>query len=548
MPSTTQVLIAGAGPTGLAAALVLRRNGIDVRIIEKQASTNPGSRGSGLRPRTLELFHQLEAKDIIEKSSQVIPIRAYKPGTLEVAKDLWMETVNEATPQIPYPSVQLMGQGMTERLLRGHLAECGCNVEFATELRSFEQNGDGVIAHIARIEGDKEVTDTIHAQYLIGTDGARSVVRKQLGLAFLGETREETRMLTGDVRFTAEGLDRHHWHRFGDMNSKMVMLRPCPSIGTENDGFQVMLGGPEIDLNPLFANKQALCDKIAELVPAKFDFKEVIWYGEFRPNIRMVDKFSVGRVFVAGDAAHCHSPTGGQGLNSSVQDSVNLGWKLSYVLKGLSPPSLLETYSEERLPVIAEMLNLTTGVLNQSAIGTDASFVRPSRLLMLGVNHRTSSIVLEELSPALAAVPAYGDSNVEGVLAAGDRAPDAPGLVDAKGGEHRFFDVFRTTYHTVLVFAPNVEAATHIINAIDGKYAGVVRAVVVLPGSAFLDKDEKASSVLTLCDAHRHAYTGYRAHEGETRAVVVRPDGFIGASVRTAEGVERYFAKIFVSA
>jgi len=282
------------------------------------------------------------------------------------------------------------------------------------------------------------------------------------------------------------------------------------------------------------------------LVPAKFNFKEVIWYGEFRPNIRMVDKFSVGRVFVAGDAAHCHSPTGGQGLNSSVQDSVNLGWKLSHVFKGLSPPSLLETYSEERLPVIAEMLNLTTGVLNQGAIGTDASFVRPSRLLMLGVNHRASSIVLEEVALGLAPVPAYGDSNVEGVLAAGDRAPDAPGLVDAKDGEHRFFDVFRTTYHTVLVFAPNVEAATHIINAFDGKYAGVVRAVAVLPGSASLAKDEKAGNVLTLCDTHQHAYTGYRVHEGEARVVVVRPDGFIGASVRSAEGVKRYFAKIFV--
>ncbi|EIW77525.1 hypothetical protein CONPUDRAFT_167712 [Coniophora puteana RWD-64-598 SS2] len=320
----------------------------------------------------------------------------------------------------------------------------------------------------------------------------------------------------------------------------------------DGDGYQLMMGGAEVDVSATIAGgKEAIYALIQEVVPTKLDFKELIWFGEFRPNIRMADKFGEGRVFIAGDAAHCHSPTGGQGLNSSVQDSFNLAWKLSLVLKGLSPPSLLTTYTTERRPIIAEMLNITTAILNQAALGSDRSWERPDKLRMLGVNYRASPLVLDELSPAAdrAPVPAYGEADeaLAGALVAGDRAPDAPGMVDREGRAYRMFDILEPVRHTVLVFAPSVGQARDVVEAIEGMESrkDVVRAVVVLPASAEVEATSEVQSMV-LRDVDQFAYAGFRAKEGEKRVVVVRPDGYVGAVVRGVDGMERYFKGVFL--
>ncbi|KAF8712019.1 hypothetical protein AX14_013154 [Amanita brunnescens Koide BX004] len=153
-----------------------------------------------------------------------------------------------------------------------------------------------------------------------------------------------------------------------------------------------------------------------------------------------------------------HTPAGGQGLNTCVQDSLNLVWKLSLVHKGLSAPTLLDSYDSERLPVIAEMLNITTGILNkvQASGSLENSMHREQKLTMLGVNYRWSPIVIDEITKA-GPVDAYRALD-ESTLVAGDRAPDAPGLTvvkaDAEVAETRLFDLFKATYHTVLVFSP----------------------------------------------------------------------------------------------
>ncbi|EIW78209.1 hypothetical protein CONPUDRAFT_127729 [Coniophora puteana RWD-64-598 SS2] len=556
--STIPVLISGAGPTGLAAALVLLRNGIAVRVIDKLPAFNPGTRGPGLQPRTLELFHQAGAREIIETGQSMIPIRTYKPGTLEPEKDRLVHKPRAPSPHFPYGNIILLGQNMTEHHLRAQIAKYEVYVELGTELRSFEQDANGVTVHLIKKQqgSEQEVDETVRAQYLVGTDGARSAVRKLLGCTFLGETRDDTRLITGDVRIVGEGLGRDYWHQFGDgIVKKGLFLRPCNSIaGAENDGFQLMLGGSEIDISATVAGgREAIYALIQELVPTKLEFRELIWFGEFRPNIRMADKFGEGRVFIAGDAAHCHSPAGGQGLNSSVQDAFNLAWKLSLVLKDLSPPSLLSTYTTERLPVIAEMLNLTTSLFNQTTAGDDRAFERSDRLLMLGVNYRTSPIVHDELSPPgkREPVPAYGEANeaLEDALVAGDRAPDAPGLVDGEGRAYRVFDILKVVRHTVLVFVPSFQQAKGVVQAIKGResWGDVVRPVVVLPAGASIDDASlEADGVLVLRDAEQFAYAGFRAKEGESRVVIVRPDGYVGAVVRGVEGMERYFSGIFV--
>ena len=230
----------------------------------------------------------------------------------------------------------------------------------------------------------------------------------------------------------------------------------------------------------------------------------------------------------------------------------NLAWKLSLVYKGLSPATLLDSYTTERLPVIAEMLNLTTGILNRflSTPTIENVMKREQKMNMLGVNCRSSPIVVDEFTQA-EPVNAYGVLE-EGVLVAGDRAPDATGLglvVAQDAGrvetetETRLFDVFCPTHHTVLVFAPDVASSTDVLEVLRKYPRDIVRPVIVLGQGSEVTTGAKTDAII---DRDGHAYRAYLAVKGETRVVVVRPDGVVGAIVHGAEGVGAYFNKIFV--
>ena len=226
---------------------------------------------------------------------------------------------------------------------------------------------------------------------------------------------------------------------------------------------------------------------------------------------------------------------------------LNLAWKLSLVYKGHSPATLLDSYTTERLPVIAEMLNITTGMLHniRNASTIESAMEREKRLNMLGVNYRTSAIVVDESAHA-EPVSAYGILN-EGALVAGDRAPDAPGLMplvtSGADSDTRLFDVFSATYHTVLMFTSDASAGTGILEVLWKYPRDLIRPIIVLPqGSEGATVDQ----VAVVVDHGGHAYRAYLAVEGEQKVVVVRPDGVVGAIVRDAGGVKIYFDKIFV--
>ncbi|KAH7920685.1 hypothetical protein BV22DRAFT_1039541 [Leucogyrophana mollusca] len=535
------VLVAGAGPAGLVAALTLLQNGIPVRIIEKERKYRIGQRGAGNLPRSLELYNFLGVPEVDQVGKRIPLIRLYKPGTTEPIKTISMVPHTEPTPAIPFHTPKMIGQETLEGILRAHLEKLSCFVELGTELRSFEQFHDHVVAHLEKTDASGTVVSkTIEASWLIGADGAKGVVRKGLGLTFLGETREELRVVIGDIRLTAPGIDRVHWHRFGNRETRLLMLRPTDEVG--ENGFQFSLFGAEADPAQLVADHDALFEFISSVTGADVTIHEVVWANEFRPNIRMVNKFGEGRVFVAGDAAHVHSPSGGQGLNSSVQDTFNLCWKLALVQKDLAPPSLLDTYTAERLPVIAEMLELTTSILNQTLVAAseeEAIQQRGQRLLMLGINYRSSSIVRDEFVTEARPVAAYGLLD-EGRLEAGDRAPDAPGLRAQDGTTTKLFDIYRPWYHTVLVFGP--DAAQSL-----GKYdPSLVRLVVVLPASG-AGTHSGYGADMVLVDEERYAHSAYLVKEGDAKVVVIRPDGVVGAIVHNLEGVNKYFGGIFSS-
>ncbi|KAI6018035.1 hypothetical protein PISMIDRAFT_690216 [Pisolithus microcarpus 441] len=602
---TTPVLVVGAGPTGLAAALTLAQNSVPVRIIDKELQHRRGQRGPGIQPRTFEVFHFLRVPEINERATLIPPLQEHNKGSLEALKTFTMSSYTEPTPAIPYYNPKLIGQQTLEAILREHLAKFGCTVELGTRLASFTQDDKSVRAKIFKHRTDQaeEVEEEVEAAYLIGADGAKGVTRKQLQLTFVGSTWEDASIVLGDIRLEVKGLDREHWHHFGTMSQDMISLRPTDELG--KDGYQFLIGSRVRELKGLSQDEEVLVNCIKELIGLGDDVKvkEVLWASEFRPNMRMVNKFGVGRVFVGGDAAPVHSPTGGQGLNTSVQDAFNLSWKLALVYKGLSTASLLDTYTTERLPVITEMLGLTTEILkltygesktedthvastgdSENAKKVESNLERAKHrgknMYMLGVNCRTSPLVVDEFVPTPASGVAvvhgaYGNIQ-EGILRAGDRAPDAPGLVPivksnraasntlvpsllpAEGLQGtRLFDIFAPTYHTILIFVP--VSADPVVSSVLAALQhcipenGLVRLLVVLPNTLpDLDGGVETSSVQdqvhgaeVLVDRAGHAYRGYLIENDEVKVVVVRPDGVVGAIVHGAEGLERYFHGVF---
>ncbi|KAJ7637696.1 FAD binding domain-containing protein [Mycena polygramma] len=547
------VLITGAGPTGLILALILLKNSLSVRIINKELSHRTGSRGVGIQPRTLELYDILDILPGIRDGGEPLftqekkfSVFKYNPGDTEPASMMPANWV-KPTPDTPHTVGLNVSQDRHEEILREYLQELSCTVELGCELRAFEQSPHHVVAHIIKTDADgQQQEEHTEFDWLIGTDGAHSVVRKQLGLSFLGETRTEQNMALGDI--VVEGLDNRYWHMW-NVPPKLLVLRSNHSASQVFT--YVYTGRPD---EKTLTREEFIEEFYALTGRRDVTFGDATWASNYRPSMRMVDRMREGRVLIAGDAAHCHSPSGAQGLNSSVQDAANLGWKLALVHKGLAPATLLDTYSEERIRVIAQMLQLTTKLHDKTwiappagAAADDSKFKRSSDLSMLGVNYRGSSIVLEEEGDAAVESNAYAKAE-GGRVEAAYRAPDAPGLVHMGSDNDaptRLFAIFRASVHTVLIFGGDAAARAPVADVLGKLHKDMVHSVVVLTQGK-TSAEDASSFVTVLEDQAGHAYRGYGLDAGELTVVIVRPDGVVGAVVSGAEGVKAYFRKIFV--
>ncbi|SDM46951.1 FAD-dependent monooxygenase [Allokutzneria albata] len=365
------ILIAGAGPTGLTLAIDLARRGVAVRVVDKAERHFVGSRGKGLQPRTLEVLADLGVLDAVRAAGSPYPLlRMHGP---DGHTDRSMFEPGGAEPW-------MLGQGELEAILRTALAEHGVQVELAAELTGFTQDDDGVTAVVNGTE--------IRADHLIGADGGHSFVRKHLGLAFVGHPVDELKMVIADI--TSRGLERDRWHLWPQALPTMIGMCPLPG-GV--DRFQLTMGitdePDEITEDYLRA---ALHERTGR---TDVTVSDPTWTSTYRSNARMVDRYRVGRVLLAGDAAHVHPPTGGQGLNTGVQDAYNLGWKLAAVLNGASE-ALLDTYEEERLPIAAGVLGLSTDLLGKSIRKEEAGFKRGKETQQLHLSYRGSSLARGE--------------------------------------------------------------------------------------------------------------------------------------------------------
>lgn len=346
MQNVTDVLVVGAGPTGLTLACDLARRGVDVRIIDRSPEFAHGSRGKGLSPRTLEVLDDLDVIDEIRSSGVThLPHRKYQGA--QVVSEVDPEAGREPTEEIPYPVGLMIPQWRVEQILRSRLAGLGVEVERATELTGLEQDADGVTA------------GHIRARYLAACDGGRSTVRKSLGLTLRGETPDVQLMAVGDVE--VDGLGRDAWHQWFTPTGGIML---CPLPGTT--AFQAQ-ASPELDengdpLEPTLERFQRTFDRVAGIPGVRLH--NLTWHSTYRVQVRMVDRLRVGRVFLAGDAAHVHPIAGGLGMNTGIQDAYNLGWKLGSVVRGRAAEGLLETYEEERLPIASWLLSITSEVLD----------------------------------------------------------------------------------------------------------------------------------------------------------------------------------------
>ena len=388
-------LIVGAGPTGLTLARDLQRRGVPFRIVEQSATPFEGSRGKGLQPRTLEVLDDLGLIDHFRADGGDYPaMLIHRP---EGPVPWRMDELHEPTPAVPYPNVLMIPQWRTSALL----AE-GVPVELGVGVTGLTEDDTGV--HVALTTGE-----TVTARYVVGCDGGRSTVRQALGVGFEGETQETERMVIADVRLT--GLDRDYWHVWPGPRGQAFRLGLCPLPGT--DDFQ--LTAPPTGLS---------VEELVAAVDPSITITHVGWRSEFRANIRMVSRYRVGHVFLAGDAAHVHSPAGGQGLNTGIQDAYNLGWKLA-----TGNDALLDTYEAERLPVAAGVLGISTRLHKRHVEQAEDAMRRDDPVLrQLLLTYRDGPLAWERRA-------------APGAVRAGDRAPD--------GGA---FDLLRGPHATLLAF------------------------------------------------------------------------------------------------
>jgi len=419
--------VVGAGPTGLTLAAELQAYGVPFRIIDRQPDRVHESRALAIQPRTLEVLarHGL-AQPMVDLGNRSVRLRLHAGGRV-VPIDLF----DSGLADTAYPYLLFLSQAQTERILCEHLLRHGVTVERGVELVGLEPGADRVTCRLRHADGRQE---TVSASYVCGCDGAHSTVRKQAGIGFAGRAYQQT-FLLADLE--VDGLEPGAVHGYLTEDG-LLFFFPLGTPATWR-----VLG-----IRPAGSTGEVTLAEVQALVDAsttdRLRLRDPVWMTDFRLHVRGAERYRSGRVFLAGDAAHIHSPAGGQGMNTGIQDAVNLGWKLALDLRGTASPALLDTYPAERAPVGRAVLRLTDRLFTLATAGNP--IIRTARTRVVP---RLAPAVLR-FAPGRASVfrtlsqlrIRYRQSplSVDGPhvancgIRAGERMPDAPYLT--KPGFH----------------------------------------------------------------------------------------------------------------
>ena len=354
----TDVAVIGAGPTGLSMACQLIRHGVDFVVVEKNQGVTSYSKALGVHARTLEIYEQLGlAEKAIANGTIAGRVRLLEGG--EIRGEVDLSEVGKGLSAFPFMLV--LEQNKNEQFLYEYMQIHGREVLWGTELESFSQTEGGVTARVKTSEGESRL---IEARYLVGCDGPKSPVRHALGLTFEGSTFERL-FYVADVQIDWQ-YSHDALHVCLSRNSVVAFF---PMRGEKR--WRIVGAFPEgLDKDEGEILYEEIEERIREEAEIELDISHVNWFSVYKVHTRHVNKFSSGRCFLAGDAAHIHTPAGGQGMNTGIQDAYNLAWKMALVLKGMAHVRILDTYNEERLPNAERLLDTTDRMFNIAA-GTD---------------------------------------------------------------------------------------------------------------------------------------------------------------------------------
>jgi 2-polyprenyl-6-methoxyphenol hydroxylase-like FAD-dependent oxidoreductase len=541
-----EVLVVGAGPTGLVMASQLARHGVPVRIVDKNPAPSSVSKAIAVQARTLEVFDDMGiVQEALDHGIRVRAANIYSNGHR-------MAHLSLASVDSSYNFALDLAQNETEKILGRYLDRLGVRIEWQVELLGFTQDADAVTATLRYTDGQE---DTVSTPWLIGCDGAHSTVRHTLGLPFEGAPYPEGwALLEAKIQWE---LPADEWHLF--MQPEGVFA----AFPLRDGDWRMMASAePYAGDGPLpEPTLEEFQQYIEERAVSDATISDPVWMSPFRIHMRRASHFRRGRAFMAGDAVHIHSPAGGQGMNTGIQDSYNLAWKLALVQAGQAPKPLLDSYEAEREPVAESVLHMSDlmiriGTIRNPVVATIRDRLYPAvseipalarrlteRISELDINYRKSPIVAEH-HEGMFGSPWFGGPHP------GDRAPDASPLKVTGVGTTSLFDILRGTKHTLLLFA-GVEPHTDtwkrldmVVEQVRDRYGTHIQVYQVTAGntpSAGSTSDGKLLQDPELALHHR-----FGAHS--ECLYLVRPDGYVGFRSRPANGasLQDYLGRILV--
>lgn len=535
--SAPSVLVVGAGPVGLTMAAHLHAQGLTPRVVDKAPHPSTTSKALVLWPRSLEMLDRLGIVDrFLAAGRSPVAIQFHAGGRV-----LARIEVGEGVTGTAYPRPLVLAQSETERLLAEHLAGVGVAVERPVELVRFAERGDGVDATLRHADGREE---DVRVAWLLGCDGAHSAVRHGLGVEFAGKA-EPLDFLLADCR--VEGLPPDSIDFFASPKGPLAFFPfgegRCRIIA----GLDASKPGEARPPDPTLAQVQAIVDSRG---PGGVTLSDPAWLSGFRINERKVANYRHGRCFLAGDAAHIHSPAGGQGMNTGMQDTWNLAWKLALVESGRARPTLLDSYDPERGEVGAMVLRNATRMTRFATLRNPiAQFLRNRAVGLVGhipSFRRAVFYGLTELAIHYPDSPLNGESTgparAPGGLKPGDRVPDVALRTPGTGAERRLLDILRGPHHGLLLLADDparIAELAEIGHHAESAYPGVIRAHVIAPtadGTA-ADWVDSAGDLRRIVGAT------------DSALALVRPDGYLGYRGQPAswDDLRRYLDRYLIA-
>lgn len=516
MDGSPDVIIVGAGPSGLTVALQLAAYGIRFRLFDQKDTFSENSRAVGIQARSLELFEQMGLiNDIIARGR-----KAYGLDLHTASRILQIDIFRSGRAKTAYPFVFLLEQNETEKILSRHLNEAGARIEWNAQVIGVELQEDRVRVRVQK----HGVEETVLARWLIAADGAGSFIRESLKVPFVGGTYEQNFAVV-DVKAVEGRLEQDHVN-LNFNPSGFVLLLPLAAKGVYRliTNFPPSLERKE----PAFEDIQR---HVAKVFPGGLRIARPEWYSNFRIQSRSVQRFRHGPVFFVGDAAHIHSPVGAQGMNTGIQDASNLAWKLALAVKGALPEQALDTYHQERFP-IAQRLLATTDRIFQLAARRNA-FLTALRMYVFPYLIKLLTSLPSIRQWAFCTISQLGIRYDAGMLIpneTGDFPYSAPRPgqrlpyvhFEKDGQRLSSYELFAYHHHHLLLFARDQaqrRLAEQTAADIEQNFAGIVAAHIVLPGSP----ETTAAGNKLWCDEATFAMFATKA----APAYLIRPDMYL---------------------